>query len=93
LSKLDVPSREPILGEWFREGDLGLIYGPRGLGKTWLAMYLGLQCAEGGQAATWTVHKPRPVLYLDGEMPLDGIRERDTALAKATWQLRQKRQA
>ena len=37
LARLNVPPREPILGEWFRQGDLGFIYGSRGLGKTWLA--------------------------------------------------------
>lgn len=81
LAKLDVPPREPIVGEWFKQGDLGFIYGPRGLGKTWLAMHLARQCAEGGQVAHWKAHKPRRVLYVDGEMPLDGIRERDLALA------------
>ncbi len=83
LAQLNVPPREPILGEWLRQGDLGFIYGPRGLGKTWLALYLARQCAEGGSVAHWKVHKPRRVLYVDGEMPLDGIRERDTALASA----------
>src|SRR5208282_419028 len=76
-----VPPREPILGEWFKEGDLGFLYGARGLGKTWLALHIGRKCAEGGQVGHWRVHKPRRVLYVDGEMPLDGIRERDVALA------------
>lgn len=81
LAQLSVPPREPILGEWFRQGDLGFIYGPRGLGKTWLAMHMARQCAEGGQVADWKCPKPRRVLYVDGEMPLDGIRERDSALS------------
>ena len=83
LAQLTVPPREPILGEWFKEGDLGFIYGARGLGKTWLAVHLARQCAEGGKVATWKVHKPRRVLYVDGEMALDGIRERDVALSTA----------
>ncbi len=80
LAKIAVPPREPILGEWFRQGDLGFIYGKRGLGKTWLAMLLARCCAEGGSVADWKVHKPRRVLYVDGEMPLDGILWRDAAL-------------
>ena len=84
LAQLSVPPREPILGEWFRQGDLGFIYGPRGSGKTWLAMHLARQCAEGGQVADWNAHKPRRVLYVDGEMPLDGIRERDIALSDSS---------
>ena len=80
LANLTVPAREKILGEWFKQGDLGFIFGPRGLGKTWLAMHLARQCAEGGSVADWPVHKPRRVLYVDGEMALDSIRERDAAL-------------
>ena len=81
LDKLNVPPREPILGEWFKEADLGFIYGARGLGKTWLSLHLGRQCAEGGSVADWKVHKPQRVLYVDGEMALDSIRERDVALS------------
>ncbi len=83
LAQLEVPVREPILGEWFKQGDLGFIFGPRGLGKTWLALHLGRKCAEGGSVGDWTVHKPRRVLYVDGEMALDSIRERDAALSAA----------
>ena len=81
LAHVAVPPREPIVGGWFKQGDLGFIYGARGLGKTWLAMLLARKCVEGGSVADWNVHKPRGVLYVDGEMPLDGIRERDAALS------------
>jgi hypothetical protein len=81
LKDIAVPTREVILGDWLMQGDLGFIYGPRGLGKTWLAMLLARRCAEGGMVANWTTPKPRRVLYVDGEMPLDGIRARDAALA------------
>jgi AAA domain len=83
LLQIAVPPREPIVGGWFKQGDLGFIYGARGLGKTWLAMLLARKCAEGGSVADWNIHKPRRVLYVDGEMPLDGIRERDVALSSA----------
>ena len=84
LGGLAVPEREPIMGKWFKKGDLGFIYGPRGLGKTWLAMFMARKCAEGGGLSSlpeWNVHGTRRVLYVDGEMPLDGTRERDVALA------------
>jgi hypothetical protein len=80
LAQLNIPPREAILGTWFKEGDLGFIFGERGLGKTWLALHIGRQSTEGGKVATWKVLKPRRVLYVDGEMALDGIRERDAAL-------------
>jgi len=81
LAQLAVPPREPILGEWFKQGDLGFIYGARGLGKTWLALLIGRRCTEGGSVATWKAHQPRRVLYVDGEMPFDEMRKRDAALS------------
>lgn len=83
LDSVLVPRRELILGDWFKEGDLGFIYGPRGLGKTWIALHMARAVNEGTNLGAWQVHKPRRVLYIDGEMPLDGIQERDAALTRA----------
>ncbi|HEV2328094.1 MAG TPA: AAA family ATPase [Verrucomicrobiae bacterium] len=84
LAGIAMPPREPIIGKWFRQGELGFIYGPRGLGKTWLAMFLARKWAEGsslGGLTEWKVQGVRRVLYVDGEMSIDGIRERDAALS------------
>jgi hypothetical protein len=84
LAGIAVPPCQPIIGKWFKQGDLGFICGPRGLGKTWLAMILARKCAEGssfGGLPEWHIHGSRRVLYVDGEMSMDGIRERDVALA------------
>lgn len=80
LAGIKIPTRESIVGDWMKGGDLGFIFGARGLGKTWLAMLLARRIAEGVRIGDWTVHKPRKVLYVDGEMPFDGIRERDSVL-------------
>lgn len=40
LCKMDVPKRPLLLGSWLCQGDLGYIFAPRGVGKTWLAMSL-----------------------------------------------------
>ena len=29
-----------VVGEWFREGDYGLVFGHRGLGKSWMGFGL-----------------------------------------------------
>jgi AAA domain len=84
LASINMPLREPIIGNWFKQGDLGFIYGPRGLGKTWLGMFLARKCAEGaslGGLSEWNVYSPRRVLYVDGEMAMDEIRERDATLS------------
>ena len=84
LAGISVPPCQPIVGKWFKQGDLGFVCGPRGLGKTWLAMLLARKCAEGaslGGLAEWQIHGRRRVLYVDGEMSMDGIRERDGALS------------
>jgi putative DNA primase/helicase len=83
LAAMPLPPRDPVIGKWFKQGDLGFICGPRGMGKTWLAMFLARKCSEGaglGGLTEWNIHRQHRVLYLDGEMPLDGIRERDSAL-------------
>jgi RecA-family ATPase len=83
LAGIDLPPCPPVVGKWFKQGDLGFICGPRGLGKTWLAMLLARKCAEGssfGALPEWQIHGPRRVLYVDGEMTLDAVRERDQAL-------------
>jgi putative DNA primase/helicase len=89
LGAISVPPCQPIIGNWFKQGDLGFIHGPRGLGKTWLAMVLARKCAEGsnfGGLPEWHIHAARRVMYVDGEMSMDGIRERDLALAAASTQ-------
>ena len=40
LAALVIPPRPALLDQWLCQGDLGYIYAPRGVGKTWLAMAL-----------------------------------------------------
>jgi hypothetical protein len=80
LDTLHIPHREPLVGDWWKAEGLGFIFGPRGLGKTWFAYNLARCLAEGRDCGPWTITKPRRVLYADGEMPLDGLRDRDRSL-------------
>jgi hypothetical protein len=80
LDDLQLPVREFLCGTWLRQGDLGFIYAERGLGKTWLALHLARNLAEGSNVGPWKVSKRRRVLIVDGEMPLDGVKERNASL-------------
>ena len=82
LESLEILPRECLVGTWWKEGGQGFLFGPRGLGKTWLSVYLARCLAEGRDCGPWKITKARRVLYVDGEMALDGLRERDRALRK-----------
>lgn len=60
---------EPILAP----GTTALIYGPAGVGKSFLALGLALAAAGGGSFLGWTAPRPHNVLYLDGEMSPEAV--------------------
>ena len=71
LDTVNIPSRSPILGQWFFEGDLGFIFAFRGTGKTFIALAMSSAIANAGQCGPWRANEKRKVLYVDGEMPFD----------------------
>jgi putative DNA primase/helicase len=77
-----IPKRPKLLGEWLCQGDLGFIFAPRGLGKTWLAKALTKTLAKGNgqELACWKAGEPQTVLVVDGEMNLDQTTSREQAL-------------
>lgn len=88
LQSLEITPRTKMLGDWFAEGDLGFLFAARGVGKTWLSLILGIAVADGIQAGPWKAHNAHPVLYVDGEMPLELIQTRNRLLAEASERLR-----
>lgn len=68
FAQMDITERPPIFGDWCLKGDLGFIFAPRGLGKTWLAMHLAQGAATKVNVGPWVVHETNIVLYIDGEM-------------------------
>lgn len=75
LLKMDIPEREKML-PWMPEGSLVMIYGPRGIGKTYLTLELIKALACGSPFLKWPVLKLAGCLLVDGEMPLHNIRQR-----------------
>jgi len=78
---LDIPPREMLLAPILPERSLATLYAPRGLGKSWLALSIGLATATGASLLRWSAPRPRKVLYVDGEMPLVSLQERLKAIS------------
>lgn len=70
------PSRPLLAGDWFCEADLGFIFAPRGVGKTWFAHMLIASLTSGKDLGPWNVPSSARVCLLDGEMPPDAVQER-----------------
>lgn len=66
---------------WLPEGGNVMVYGPRGVGKTFLQLALAVALTTGRPLLKWSVPVPVGVLYVDGEMQLDEFRIRVTALS------------
>jgi putative DNA primase/helicase len=80
LPTLTLTPRRKLMDEWFREGDLGYIFGFRGVAKTWFALGLSTALATGGRFGEWVAHEPIPIAYLDSEMPAEDICQRLTGM-------------
>jgi hypothetical protein len=78
------PERGLILAPWLPEQGLAMIFSPRGVGKTWIALSIAHAVAAGGKFLTWEAPLPRRVLYLDGEMPASMLRDRFAAVVAAS---------
>jgi putative DNA primase/helicase len=74
--KLDVPAREMLLSPILPERSLAMLYAPRGVGKSWLGLSIGLAVAAGECLLRWSAPRQRNVLYVDGEMPMVSLQER-----------------
>lgn len=81
--KMKLPPREHILTPWLPVQGLAMIYAPRGVGKTHVALGIAHAVTTGTPFLNWSAPKPRSVLYLDGEMPAALMQERLAALVKS----------
>jgi hypothetical protein len=80
--KLEPP--EPLLGEIITNSTRMFIGGPTGLGKTHLGMALAAGMASGAGFLHWKASRACRVLYIDGEMARDLVRERLADLYRRT---------
>ncbi len=79
LMALQLPERRRAL-PWLVEGGLVMVYGPRGVGKTYFTLGLAAALVSGQDFLRWPVTEPMGVLLVDGEMALTELRERLASL-------------
>lgn len=78
--RLELPPRRLLLAPWLSEKAIAMIYSPRGVGKTLLALSVAYAVASGGRSLNWTAAEPRRVLFVDGEMPASEMKYRLAAM-------------
>src|SRR6516165_814345 len=76
LITADLPARERLVEPILPAKGLVMLYGPRGLGKTHVAMGIAWAAASGSSFLKWRAEQPRRVFYVDGEMPAADMQER-----------------
>ncbi|WEK51075.1 MAG: AAA family ATPase [Candidatus Kaistia colombiensis] len=70
------PERQYVIDPWLRTGETALVWAASGVGKTMLSLSLAMAMATGGSAGPWKSDRPCSVLYIDGEMHQQDIRDR-----------------
>jgi hypothetical protein len=76
LLKTYFKPRELILAPWLSTQSLCMIYAPRGVGKTYVALNIAYAIANGTNFLSWHAVKSWKVCYIDGEMPGCAIQKR-----------------
>ena len=71
LIESEIPPRKFITASWMPQDSIGMVFAPRGVGKTWFCMALAVAISEGQkQFLGWETHEKHRVLYVDGEMAM-----------------------
>ncbi len=73
---MPLPPRANLLPPLLPEKGIGMVYAPRGVGKTHFAIGAAYAVACGGSFLRWRAEAPRPVLLIDGEMPAVALQQR-----------------
>lgn len=76
LLELDLPPREPLLGQWLMEQSLNMVHAKRGTGKTHFTIGTAFAVATGTAFLGWAAPRPRRVLFVDGELPARVLQDR-----------------
>lgn len=82
LEDSELKDRDPIMGDWLFKGDLVLLFSWRGIGKTFVSLWLALCIAAGRNFLRWKAHNHFRVAFFDGEMGRDQMSRRLNQLKK-----------
>ena len=72
----DLPRQPDILSPLLAGNGCALVYGPRGVGKTFFALGVACAAASGGSFLGWKAPRPHRVIYVDGKLGMAGTLER-----------------
>lgn len=77
---MSIPERGYLLSPILPVQGIGILYAPRGIGKTFAALSIAVAVASGGAVFNWRAPMPKRTLYVDGEMPATSMQNRLSAL-------------
>jgi len=80
---MEFPKRKMLLSPWLPEQGLAMVVAPRGIGKTFFGMNVAYAVASGSSYLGWEASEPKPVLYIDGEMPATVMQKRLSDITKS----------
>ncbi len=73
---MEIPDRGFLLSPILPVQGIGILYAPRGVGKTFAALSVAVAVASGGEVFNWRAPRPKKALYVDGEMPATSMKSR-----------------
>ena len=82
LQTLEIPDMKVIMAPWLKAGNIVMINGSRGIGKTFFCMSLALAITRNISIGPWGTENPVGVLYIDGEMPVSLIKDNHNKLTR-----------
>jgi DnaB-like helicase N terminal domain/AAA domain len=83
LISMELPPRDFVIEPLLSDRGRGLIYSPRGAGKTYITMEIAFCVASGSEACfMWRIPRARKVVYVDGEMSIEELQERQRHIAR-----------
>jgi len=80
----DLPPRPMLMSPILPAAGLGMLFAPRGVGKTHVSLGIAYAVASGAGFLRWSVPEPRRVLFVDGEMPGQPLQERLARIVAST---------